>query len=138
MHPNMKSLSCFRSIAPNQLCAFTIILTKLQKPFTMKQVIVIPSSQVKTRLTSAPIPEPSSKQVLIKVIVSGANPKDWKVPELAATHNGLENTSSLLRPKSGVNEGDDIAGIVEKVGKDVIEFRVRGLQRWGETKGVVM
>jgi hypothetical protein len=46
--------------------------------------------------------------VLIKVAVSGSNPKDWKTPEFTGSER---------------NEGDDIAGIVEKVGSNVTEFK---------------
>lgn len=42
------------------------------------------------------------------MVVSGSNPKDWKLPE--------------LRPQV-LNQGDDIAGIVEKVGSRVYEFK---------------
>jgi len=42
---------------------------------TMKQVVGIPGKEVKCRLESAPIPEAGDKQVLIKVVVSGSNPK---------------------------------------------------------------
>lgn len=41
----------------------------------MKQVVGIPGQEVKCRLESAPIPKPGDKQVLIKVVVSGSNPK---------------------------------------------------------------
>ena len=92
----------------------------------MKQVINLPGSEVKVKITSASIPEPSAKQVLIKVIVSGSNPKDWKVPEFAAAYNGPEDNSVMAKSKFGINQGDDIAGIVEKVGEDVIEFKVIG------------
>lgn len=54
------------------------------------------------------IPKPAANQVLIKVAVSGINPKDWKFPE----------TKNMV-----ANSGDDIAGIVESVGEDVTEFR---------------
>ncbi|KAH6623441.1 hypothetical protein F5144DRAFT_623396 [Chaetomium tenue] len=55
-----------------------------------------------------PIPTPNDDQVLIKVIVSGCNPKDWKLPDI------FDNS---------FNQGDDIAGIVEKVGVNVFEFK---------------
>ena len=61
----------------------------------------------------APIPtitHPS--QILIKVIVSGCNPKDWKMQA------GILTTISDCP-----NSGDDIAGIVEAVGSAVTEFR---------------
>ena len=56
----------------------------------------------------SPIPEPNADQVLIKVVVSGSNPKDWKVPEWVGNN---------------INQGDDVAGIVEKVGANVTEFK---------------
>jgi len=80
---------------------------------SMKQVVGIPGSETKCRLESAPVPKPADKQVLIKVVVSGSNPKDWKLPAWGATD------------AEPINNGDDIAGIVEEVGKDVIAFKVR-------------
>lgn len=56
----------------------------------------------------SPIPQPNADQVLIKVVVSGTNPKDWKRPEF------------MKKPH---NSGDDIAGIIEKVGENVTEFK---------------
>ncbi len=55
----------------------------------------------------SPIPTPNPDQVLIKVVVSGSNPKDWKIPVWFGTT---------------ANEGDDIAGVVEAVGANVFEF----------------
>ncbi|RYO00217.1 hypothetical protein AA0119_g6258 [Alternaria tenuissima] len=90
----------------------------------MKNLVNCPGSGVKVKIESdTPIPEPSAKQVLIKVVVSGSNPKDWKVPEFAASYDGPDDDSIMARGKRGVNQGDDIAGIVEKVGKDVVEFK---------------
>ena len=89
----------------------------------MKQAISLPGSQVKVKITSGPIPQPSARQVLIKVIVSGCNPKDWKLPEFATSYDGPGDTLMGMS-KAGLNQGDDIAGIVEKVGDTVIEFKV--------------
>ncbi|USP76239.1 hypothetical protein yc1106_03513 [Curvularia clavata] len=55
------------------------------------------------------IPKPGPKQVLIKVVVSGSNPKDWKIPEWLNKEN--------------YNTGDDIAGYVHSVGPEVYEFK---------------
>jgi NADPH:quinone reductase-like Zn-dependent oxidoreductase len=62
----------------------------------------------KVRIVDSPVPEPNADQVLIRVVVSGSNPKDWKVPEWMGTET---------------NQGDDIAGVVEKVGASVTEFK---------------
>ncbi|CAL5869550.1 uncharacterized protein PFLUO_LOCUS3780 [Penicillium psychrofluorescens] len=62
----------------------------------------------KTELINSPIPTPNDDQVVIKVVVSGSNPKDWKRPEWFDVH---------------INQGDDIAGIVHRTGKNVTEFK---------------
>ncbi|AEO68143.1 uncharacterized protein THITE_2117547 [Thermothielavioides terrestris NRRL 8126] len=72
----------------------------------MKEAIVSKGPSV--RIVDSPIPEPNDDQVLIKVVVSGSNPKDWKLPNLFG---------------DAINQGDDIAGIVEKVGANVFEFK---------------
>lgn len=57
------------------------------------------------------VPVPDAGQVLIRVIVSGTNPKDWKIPQ--------------VWPGDGTptNQGDDIAGYVEAVGDSVVGFK---------------
>ncbi|KAI2616154.1 GroES-like protein [Hypomontagnella submonticulosa] len=72
----------------------------------MKEAVVGPGPKVE--IIDSPIPKPDADQVLIKVVVSGSNPKDWKVPDLA---------------KVTINQGDDMAGIVEEVGSNVTEFK---------------
>lgn len=57
----------------------------------------------------APVPKPNDDQVVIKVEVSGSNPKDWKVAE--------------WMPDKVLNAGDDIAGTVHEVGANVTEFK---------------
>jgi NADPH:quinone reductase len=42
---------------------------------TMKQAIVAKGPSV--TIQDAPVPEPQADQVVIKVVVSGSNPKDW-------------------------------------------------------------
>ncbi|RFU36293.1 hypothetical protein B7463_g38, partial [Scytalidium lignicola] len=71
----------------------------------MKEAIV--SAGPKVQLINSPVPKPTADQVLIKVVVSGSNPKDWKLPQRFGSHNS----------------GDDIAGIVEEVGDEVTEFK---------------
>lgn len=72
---------------------------------SMKEALIHPDLSV--TIQSVDIPTPQAGQVLIKVVVSGTNPKDWKVPQIT-------NTPS--------NQGDDIAGYVEAVGEGVYGF----------------
>ncbi|ORY06367.1 chaperonin 10-like protein [Clohesyomyces aquaticus] len=72
----------------------------------MKDAVVSPGPKV--RIVDSPIPEPGPEQLVIQVVVSGSNPKDWKVPEIL---------------KDEANSGDDIAGIVHSVGSKVWEFK---------------
>ena len=67
-----------------------------------------PPGEASIEVRDTPIPDPEDDQVLIKVEFSGSNPKDWKYPEFL---------------KKDMNSGDDIAGYVEKVGKDVTELK---------------
>ncbi|KAI3011149.1 hypothetical protein CBS147346_1350 [Aspergillus niger] len=78
----------------------------------MKEALVFSkdgSMEVKTH--SVPIPKPGPDEILIKVIVSGTNPKDWKFPDWFDVFNGT-------------NTGDDIAGYVHEIGENVSEFKV--------------
>ncbi|PYH46063.1 zinc-binding alcohol dehydrogenase family protein [Aspergillus saccharolyticus JOP 1030-1] len=74
----------------------------------MKEAVVDKTVTVAIRDVDTPVVQPG--QVLIKVVVSGTNPKDWKVP--------------TWRPDTPAeNQGDDIAGYVEAVGAGVLNFR---------------
>ncbi|CAN9215863.1 unnamed protein product [Alternaria alternata] len=72
---------------------------------TMKEAIYSDDGVV---IKDSPRPVPGPGQVLIKVVVSGSNPKDWKYFQFSGTP---------------LNSGDDIAGIVEEVGANVWEFK---------------
>jgi NADPH:quinone reductase-like Zn-dependent oxidoreductase len=74
----------------------------------MKEAFVDKTVTVAVRDTEVPVPKPN--QVLIRVVVSGTNPKDWKVPRWIPD-----------APPS--NQGDDIAGFVEAVGEGVVGFK---------------
>ncbi|KAF4215064.1 hypothetical protein CNMCM5878_008523 [Aspergillus fumigatiaffinis] len=67
--------------------------------------------KVDVRLQRVPIPKPGPGQVLIKVVASGTNPKDWKFP-------------AWMPQFSGSNTGDDIAGYIHEVGEGVVGFKV--------------
>ncbi|KAJ5618823.1 hypothetical protein N7510_002807 [Penicillium lagena] len=72
----------------------------------MKEAVV--DKTVTVTIRDTPIPTPGPAQVLIHVVVSGTNPKDWKVPKWTDTT---------------INQGDDIAGYVSAVGDGVQNFR---------------
>ncbi|KAL8742952.1 MAG: hypothetical protein Q9190_004643 [Brigantiaea leucoxantha] len=72
----------------------------------MKEAVVQPDLSVK--IVDAPIPLPKADEVIIKVAVSGSNPKDWKRPTVGG------------KP---LNSGDDIAGVIHQVGSNVVEFK---------------
>ncbi|KUJ09452.1 GroES-like protein [Mollisia scopiformis] len=88
----------------------------------MKEVFNFAGPRAEIR--DSPIPEPNDDQVLIKVVVSGTNPKDWKAPDFAATLTEGPIYERIKGMKVGTNQGDDIAGIVEKVGANVVEFKL--------------
>ncbi|KAL2413613.1 Trans-enoyl reductase fsr4 [Exophiala dermatitidis] len=62
------------------------------------------------RIQDVDVPSPEPDQVLIKVVVAGTNPKDWKYP-------------IFFKGRDGLNTGDDVAGYVEAVGSNVTEFK---------------
>ncbi|TKA74912.1 hypothetical protein B0A55_03756 [Friedmanniomyces simplex] len=84
----------------------------------------IVSAGPKVEIVNSPVPTPGPTQVLIKVVVAAANPKDWKVPEWTGKQ---------------INTGDDGAGIVEAVGERVSDFRkgdrVAGFHEMGGPSG---
>lgn len=75
----------------------------------MKEAVADSNLDVVIRDTDIPTPGPG--QVLIRVVVSGTNPKDWKVPKLWGAKD---------QPK---NHGDDIAGYIDAVAGDVTGFK---------------
>ncbi|KAL8995675.1 MAG: hypothetical protein Q9169_004645 [Polycauliona sp. 2 TL-2023] len=73
----------------------------------MKEAIV--QTDLTVKIIDSEIPVPKDDEVVIKVVVSGSNPKDWKIP--AKFYN------------QSMNSGDDIAGLVHQVGRNVYEFK---------------
>lgn len=62
-----------------------------------------------TEIRDLEIPVPGDDEILVKNVAVASNPKDWKVP--------------MWMPDWHAVEGNDIAGTVAKVGKDVTEFK---------------
>ncbi|KAI9091549.1 hypothetical protein DFS34DRAFT_688545 [Phlyctochytrium arcticum] len=76
---------------------------------TQKEVFVMDKT-LRTEIRDTPIPQTTDDQILIRVITASSNPKDWKYIAVFG-HCGNQNT------------GDDIAGYVHAVGKNVYEFK---------------
>ncbi|KAJ5116902.1 hypothetical protein N7456_001250 [Penicillium angulare] len=74
----------------------------------MKEAFV--DENVKVTVRDSDIPVPKEGEVLIKVVVVGTNPKDWKIPKMLGNSNGS-------------NEGDDVSGYIETVGEGVVGFK---------------
>lgn len=88
----------------------------------MKEALV--EKDLSVQIHDVPIPKPGRGEVLIKILYSGCNPKDWKYPAYLV----------------GVcNPGDDMAGTIVEVGEDVTEFRtgdrVAAMHVMGEPHG---
>lgn len=72
----------------------------------MKEAFI--DTEIKVQVRDSPIPKPAPGQILIQVVVSGTNPKDWKLPKWLS--------------KEPSNQGDDIAGYVAATGEGVKGF----------------
>ncbi|GHJ85931.1 hypothetical protein NliqN6_2333 [Naganishia liquefaciens] len=73
----------------------------------MKQTYVHAKPEFRGEIQEVDIPTPNDDQLVIKVVIAGSNPKDWKLPELGVPGNS----------------GDDAAGYVYSVGRNVTEFK---------------
>lgn len=75
----------------------------------MREVYVFKTQDgsVGQKSVESPVPQPGPGEVLIRVAAVGLNPKDWKYTN-----------------DSGTNQGDDIAGYVQALGKDVQNFKI--------------
>ncbi|OCB89337.1 GroES-like protein [Sanghuangporus baumii] len=67
------------------------------------------STKTSETLQTFPVPSPGPGEVLIQNVAVASNPKDWKV------HLFIENYSAI--------EGNDVAGIIVKVGEGVTEYK---------------
>ena len=77
---------------------------------TMKEAIIDPDLHV--TIEDAQIPKPKPDEVIIKIVIAGTNPIDWKGADEAnarAMHGDLKNP--LHR-----NAGKDMAGHVHSIG----------------------
>ncbi|KAF5550163.1 polyketide synthase enoylreductase [Fusarium phyllophilum] len=72
----------------------------------MKEAYIDKDLNVEIR--DVPVPTAGPGELLIRTVVSGTNPKDWKMPKLMGG--------------DPANHGDDIAGYIEAVGEGVTGF----------------
>lgn len=88
----------------------------------MKEVLISvgPGGALSSQIVDSPIPVPGPQQVVIRNVVAGTNPKDWKYPVIM--HQMAKGDVSK-QPKPQ-NSGDDVAGYVHAVGDEVTEFHV--------------
>ncbi|KAI9727636.1 MAG: hypothetical protein M1828_005864 [Chrysothrix sp. TS-e1954] len=88
-------------------------MTTSAVPKTMIEAHVSPETTV-SLIHDVPVPRITSPtHILIRVVVCGCNPKDWKMP-----------AGALTTIHATPNSGDDLAGTVVAVGSSVHEFRV--------------
>ncbi|KAH8889047.1 GroES-like protein [Thozetella sp. PMI_491] len=76
----------------------------------MKNLVVFYDPDLSTELEDIPAPEYGDSDVLIRVVVAGSNPKDWKHP--APDYFNIK-----------LNQGDDVGGIVEATGAKAKNFK---------------
>jgi hypothetical protein len=65
----------------------------------MKEALV--TSGPKVNIVDTPIPKAGADQVVIKVVYSGSNPKDWKVPGKYFMHYISGRSMVLTGPQAG-------------------------------------
>ncbi|RFU75334.1 alcohol dehydrogenase [Trichoderma arundinaceum] len=85
----------------------------------MKELFIYAKPKFGGFIKETEIPrKPGPKEVLIKVVYAGLNPKDWKL----FTHLYPQGTIDYDESQA-FNAGDDVAGIIEAVGSEVFEFK---------------
>lgn len=67
------------------------------------------STKTSVTLQEFPVPSPGPHEVLIQNVAVASNPKDWKVPQWVESYSAIE--------------GNDVAGIIVKVGEGVTEYK---------------
>ncbi|KAL6874952.1 GroES-like protein [Trichoderma novae-zelandiae] len=76
----------------------------------MKELFIYAKPKYGGIIKESEIPKPGPKEVLIKVVYAGLNPKDWKATE-------------AYDESQAFNAGDDASGIVHAVGSQVFDFK---------------
>ena len=77
------------SSASKRISTLTSQILQSRNASTMKEAIVHKGPKV--QIINSPMPKPGKGQVVTKVIYSGSNPKDWKVPGITTFKHGCPN-----------------------------------------------
>ncbi len=79
------------------------------------KAVVITDFGVEPQFVDLPVPEPGPREVLVRLHAAALNPFDWKVAD-GALKGAVEHSFPLVM-------GSDGAGVVERIGSEVIHFR---------------
>ena len=71
--------------------------------------VIVQGNPLSCQVKSLPIPSPGPREVLIRVHFCASNPRDWIAAEQI--------------PGYAINQGVEMAGIVDEIGADVYELR---------------
>ena len=79
---------------------------------------------------TVPVPQPAAGQVLVRIYAAAVNPEDWKqragITGVPGREPGVEGppTATPATPENTRIAGTDVAGVIEKPGPGVTQFRV--------------
>ena len=79
---------------------------------------------------TVPVPEPAAGQVLVRIYAAAVNPEEWKqragITGVPGREPGVEGppTSTPATPENTRIAGSDVAGVIEKPGPGVTQFKV--------------
>lgn len=83
----------------------------------MKSLIVTGPAQIADlKFQESVLPEMNPDQVEVRVLATGVNPIDWMVP--------VYDMFGMLNLQTPYTMGSDLSGVIERVGKDVVDFKV--------------
>lgn len=65
------------------------------RPVTMPKEAIVRTSIEAVEIVEIPVPTPKDKEIVIKVIVSGTKPKDWKYPLWAVFQSSISHVLGM-------------------------------------------
>lgn len=100
-HAICRNLSPRYPLFSSSIVPTAITRSRFTTSTTLKMKEAIVAAGPKVEIKDSPIPEPGSSDVVIKVVVSGSNPKDWFVYTTS-------DTSSMQRTNTFPCTGNDL------------------------------